>query len=348
MAATISNVKILYHGLQANYDAIVTKDPNVLYFCTDTKKIFKGSVEMTESIIVAVTKPVENIVTGKLYVIQDTGTVEFYNGSVWTVVSYPTVKSVAGGGAGITAAGTDVQVPTVKAVYDYVNGIVGSDVVTAVEESSTEGAISVTVGDSAPADVIVHGVVTTPRYDSASRTITLPVVDGNDVVIALGKDIFIDPNANNRYEDGSIYLYLNDGTTGRNPTEIVIPVTSLVTDYFGTDTDTISVDVDVSTHEVSANVVVRPDVAGTFTNALKVSSTAGAKGLYVDLSDVEEDINDLETAVNTLNADNTTAGSVAYAVKQLADGQVATNAANIATNSDDIAVLAAAQSWGTF
>ena len=51
----------------------------------------------------------------------------------------------------------------------------------------------------------------------------------------IGKDIFIDSAAPNRYENGNIYLYLNDGTTTAEDTEIVIPVTALVTDYFGDD-----------------------------------------------------------------------------------------------------------------
>ena len=42
---TISNSKILYYGLQAAYDALETKDADKLYFCTDSKKIFKGSVQ---------------------------------------------------------------------------------------------------------------------------------------------------------------------------------------------------------------------------------------------------------------------------------------------------------------
>lgn len=368
-AATISNTKILYYGLQANYDAIATKDSSILYFCTDTKKIYKGDIEMTEQVIFAATKPATGIVSGKLYVIADTGTVEIYNGSTWTVVSYPIVKSTAGSGSGITVSSTDVEVPSAKAVYDYVQGIVGGDdVVTSVTASSTEGYIDVTNGSGTTTSVAVHGAVTTPSYTAATRTFTFPVVDGDDVVVELGKDIFIDPEANNRYENGNIYLYLNDGNEDaeQDPTELVIPVTALVTDYFGDDTDTVSVSIDNTTHKVTADVNIRPDVAGSFTNALKVSSATGAIGLYVDNSAIEADIATIKgdasttgsiayavkeladgqvatntAAIATLNGDNTTTGSVAYAIKQLADGQVDTNANNIS-------VLAAAVEWGTF
>ena len=332
---TLTNTKILYYGLQASYDALATKDNDILYFCTDSKKIFKGSVEMTEQVRFAASKAgVASPVAGKLYVFADTGTVEIYNGSVWTVVSYPILKSVAGGGAGIDATSTDVQVPSAKAVYDYVQGIIGGDdVVTEIDVSEEEGKITVIKGDGSETDVAVHGVVTTPSYEPSTRTFTFPIVDGNDVVVELGKDIFIDPEADNRYENGNIYLYLNDGTATSDPTELVIPVTALVTDYFGDATDTISVNVDNTTHKVTADVRVRPD-GGGFTNLLKVSSTTGAVGLYVDRTQI-----DLNTAaLEVLNGNDTTAGSVAYAVKQLADGAVATNTAAIAVLNGDATV----------
>ena len=326
---TIDNSKILYYGLQAAYDALATKDSDILYFCTDSKKIFKGTVEMTEQIRFAAAKSgVASPVSGKLYIFADTGTVEVYNGSAWTVVSYPILKSIAGGEAGITASSTDVQVPSAKAVYEYVQGIIGGDdVVTEVSASTTdEATIVVTKGDGSTEDVVVPGVVTTPSYDAETRTFTFPISDDADhpVVIELGKDIFIDPEANNRYENGNIYLYLNDGTQTTNPTELVIPVTALVTDYFGDDTDTISVNVDNTTHKVTADVRVRPDGDG-FNNLIKVSSTTGAVGIYFDRTQL-----DLNTsAIETLNGADSVTGSVAYAVKQLADGAVATNTAAI-------------------
>jgi hypothetical protein len=81
-----------------------------------------------------------------------------------------------------------------------------------------------------------------------------------------------------------------------------------------------------STHEFTADVVVRPDVAGTFTNALKVSTTAGAKGLYVDLGAIETDI---------YNIQNLTPNS-STAVDTILD------------HSDELANIYAAWGWGTF
>lgn len=336
--------KILRSGTQANYNALATKDTNVLYFCTDTGKLYKGSVDFTDSIIKAASKPASPI-QGKVYVLADTSTVEFYDGTNWAVISYPKATAV-------NASSDDNHVATAKAVYDAIQAAISGDgVVNAVEASTTEGNISVTT-DGTTSDVVVHGVVTTPSYEASTRTFTFPVSDGNDVVVELGTDIFIDPDANNRYENGNIYLYLNDGSATEDPTEIVIPVTALITDYFGDDTDSISVSIDNTTHKVTADAVVRPDVAGTFTNALKLSTTAGSKGLYVDLSSYYTSA-EVDSAIDAAIADldatvSQTAGAdgLALSVTEV-DGVITAVSGSIAANTYDAYGAAAAVQGGT-
>ena len=85
--ATKTYPNILKYGLQASYDALGVKDSNVLYFCTDTKKIYKGDIDFTDSVVLAATKPATGIIAGKLYVLADTGTVEVYAGGAWHVVA---------------------------------------------------------------------------------------------------------------------------------------------------------------------------------------------------------------------------------------------------------------------
>lgn len=330
MANTYPN--ILKYGLQASYDALATKDASVLYFCTDSKKIFKGDIDFTDSVIVAATKPTTGIVAGKLYVLADAGTVEVYSGGAWHVVSYPVATE-------IKAGADDVHVATAKAVYDAIQAAISGDgVVNAIAVADTEGTIKVTTNGK-DTEVAVHGVVTTPTYESATRKFTFPVVDGEDVVVELGKDIFIDPDGNNRYENGNIYLYLNDGETGKASTELVIPVTGLVKDYFGDDTATIAVDVDADTHKVTAKAILKAST-DTFTNSLM--SDEG--GLYVDLAAyatikyVDGEIERVEatadaakalaekneTAIGVLNGDAATAGSVAKSISDAVAGLDAT------------------------
>ena len=297
---------ILKYGTQANYNALATKDANVLYFCTDTGKIYKGTVDFTDAIVFAASKDgVSAPIIGKTYVFADTGKVEAYNGTTWTVLSYPLVTTIVDSASG----NDDVHVPSAKAVYDFVEAEIeeathGTDVVKAIRQKTTtegqetvpvRGTFTYTTGDTVDHDVQLTGVVTKPSYNAADRTFTFPVAGEQDVVISLGTDIFIDPEANNRYENGYIYLYLNDGSHKQSgeDTELAIPVTGLIVDYFGNTTDSITLTVDNSTHQVTADVNIRPDdvtPGSEFTNALKVSSTSGAKGLYVDLSATEEDI----------------------------------------------------------
>lgn len=256
------------------------------------------------------------------------------------VVKSITASSTAGVITYQTADGTDhdVTVPGVfKAIADKeVSGEAvagtftltdtdgnGTDylvkkVMASITAGSADGKVAVTMTSGSHAEVTVPGVFTSVAWDATARTLTFTDSDGvstgEDHVVNLGKDIFIDKDAPNRYENGNLYLYLNDGTnTGSGTaatttdTEIVIPVTALITDYFGGDTNSIQVDIDGTTHEVTASVVLRQDVAESsvgagdgFTNALKLSSSTAATGgigLYVDNSEIEDNIDALADAI---------------------------------------------------
>ena len=104
--------QILRAGTQAAYAALGSYDSNVLYFCTDSGKIYKGDVDFSNHVIVAAAKP-ETPIAGKLYVLTDTNTIEVYVSGAWKVVSYPTVTA-------IDVNSTDAQVATAKAVWDAI------------------------------------------------------------------------------------------------------------------------------------------------------------------------------------------------------------------------------------
>lgn len=59
-----------YYGSQAEYDAISAKDSDILYFITDTSRVYKGATDVTGDIIILDTIPISGI-SGKLYVIQN-------------------------------------------------------------------------------------------------------------------------------------------------------------------------------------------------------------------------------------------------------------------------------------
>lgn len=403
--------KVLKIGTQASYNAIESKDNSVLYFTSDTRKLYKGSLDFSEYARYVNTKPTAtaDLAKGCVYMMADTGNVEFYDGSAWHVISLPTTTSFDGDSA------DDLHIPTTEAVKEYVLSVIGgsseivSDIrattsedsslpgyvarggatvtygddtqkvfqipgvatelsaatnaagqivlahttgsddtvtvpgvvtgiagntgatgnakldittsdgvstetitvpgvvtgITAATGTGSEGKFAVSTSTGSHADVVVPGVFKSVSWNATTRVLTFTdtsgVSTGTDHVIDIGKDVFIDPDANNRYENGNIYLYLNDGN-GSTPTEIVIPVTGLITDYFGDDTSSVQVNIDNSTHKVTADVIRRPDVTPSgdnpgWENALKLSTTTGAVGLYVDLSDVEGNIDALAEAI---------------------------------------------------
>lgn len=320
MATTIN--KIMLVGLQAAYDAMAAHDENKLYFCSDTRNIYKGSDLYTDGIRAVTTLPTTPAV-GVLYHNTTDDTLQYHNGTAWVVVRPVIAKT-------ITSASTDNQLVTAKAVYDYVTSaiedVTGSGaVVQNVAAGSAAGKLAVTTG-GASAEVTVPGVVTTPSYDATTRTIVLPVSDGDPITIALGKDIFVDSTKDNKYNEttGNIELYLNDDT------KIEIPASGLIDVYTGAASTTATAT--VSDDNV---ITVAVKLSSNANNALTIDTVNG--GLLVDLSnyalktyvddavaDVDSDLTALttrvdtaEAAITTLNGDSTTVGSVAYAVAQL-------------------------------
>ena len=308
---------IIKYGTQASYAALANKDANVLYFCTDTGKLYKGTVDFTDSVVYAAEKPQTPIV-GKLYVLSGSGTAETFDGTNWHVISYSMVTTMTGA--------DDNHVASAKAIKDYVDAAVGGgDVVKNIaNKANTEATLVITKGDDTTSDLTLAGVVTTPSYDATTRTFTFPISDGNDFVVELGKDIFIDPEGDNSYhaDTKEIWLTLNDGSATTDPTVIKIPADGLVNIISVTDTQSVDLTYNTTTGVLSADVNLKPDSAtpgAEFTNSLKLA----ADGLYVDLSNYYT---------------KTEADAITDAIEAKAD-----------QNTVDIAALAAATAvWGTF
>jgi hypothetical protein len=302
---------ILLAGTQAQFDALAgTYVEGKLYFVTDTGKLYRANsssavTDFTDDIVVWPSESTSERpaapIKGKIYINKKNGNVETYTGSVWEIISLPNVTTVG-------SASDDAHVPTAKAVWDAIEAAVGTDeIVKSIVQKTTGdpatpviGTIEVTNADESTYDVALAGLATLPTYDATDRTFTFATTSGEQLVVTLGKDEFLDPTANNRYEDGYIYLYLNvpdPSVPGSHNTELKIDVSALIDIYSAGTTDSVAMTLDSHTNQFTADVVIRPDVAGTFTNALKLSTTAGAKGLYVDLGAIETDIYNLQNLV---------------------------------------------------
>lgn len=315
---------ILKSGLQASYDAITTKDPDVLYFCTDTQKIYKGEVDYTNSVVPAATRPA-NPAAGKVYILADTNTVEAYVGDAWVVLSYPTATT-------INDTSDDLHVATAKAVYDAISSLASSaNTVKSVEAGTDAAKVKVTLGDDSSSEFVVPNVVTTPTWDATERKLTLPVTGGTAVEVNLGKDIFLDPDADNKYNEATqcIELYLNDGDGSTESTKIEIPAADLIDVYTGGTTNGASVTV-ASDNTITVDLTIDPDS----NNALVLTGN----GLKVDLSGLTSRVSTLETSVTKLTGDGNTEGSVDY--------KIAEQSAIINNTINELAT--ATTSWGTF
>lgn len=275
-------------GTQAKYDA-ATKNDNTLYFITDAKRIYKGSVDVTESLVVVTNYEgneggisLANAFEGKLYVNAATFEVRIKSGDTWKVFSPGYLTD----GTNFADASNSGKLATIGAIKTYITAQIaaitgGTAFVKGVTFDSTNKALLIDKGEANPTSVALTGMAYAPTYDATNLTLTIPVVGGESVVVNIPKDNFV---RSGRYEasytlpDSStgpaIVLVVNNGTQGSDQ-EVVIPAASLVDVYTGGNTDNVQVSVS-NGNVITASVVLDPDT----NNAL----TSGAAGLKVDIT----------------------------------------------------------------
>ena len=100
---------------KANYDKLTTKDANTLYFITDTRQIFKGTDEYTKSCKLVSALPASGQIQGLLYIRMTDYTFHIWNGTEFVQLNRPIVTEIP------NADASDDNLPTTKAVADYVN-----------------------------------------------------------------------------------------------------------------------------------------------------------------------------------------------------------------------------------
>lgn len=113
------------------------------------------------------------------------------------------------------------------------------------------------------------GVVHAPTYDAETRTIKLPVFGGDELTIALGKDLVVTSGIYNA-KDKNIELTITSGDV------IKIPVGSLIDIYTGLATSTSEVTVSAD-NKISVNV----KVSAKANNSITIEED----GLYVAVPD---------------------------------------------------------------
>lgn len=273
-------------------------DDNAIYFLTDSHQICKGGQVLAKSFEIVTTLPtVDNGKENVLYVVTSERKLYTFNGTAFIdVLSFD---------AEIASAVTAEEVKAVsgKAVYDFVadqlkdltGGSLEAYVTTVETKEGENGVLTITHGSGNSTDVRLTGVVIDPSFDTETRILTLPQVDGTDLVINLGKDMVVQSG---RYdaENKQIILVLNDEAA----TEVKIDTTGLVDTYVSGSVDTDPIKIVITDHNVSATVAVD----GSIVKIVDGKITADLSN-YALASAVEALVNRVETLEKTINDDTT-------------------------------------------
>lgn len=286
----MAEIKFRY-GTKARYDALSPKDMDTLYFTTDTLQLFKGTAEYTKTCKMVSSLPTTGQIQGIIYFRMTDYSMHIWNGVEFVQLNKATVTQ-------IPTDATDNDVPTTKAVADYVNakvaaveGIKGKFV---TDVTYNAGVLSVAKGDE-PIATTLTGIVHEPTYDAETRTIKLPVFGGDTLTIALGKDLVVKSGTYNT-KDKNIELTLTSGDV------IKIPVGSLIDIYTGVATPSAEVTVS-DDNKISVTVKVSAKANNTL--------TIEEDGLYVSVPDayskaeVDAKVKAVQDALDTHAKDTT-------------------------------------------
>ena len=137
----MANNIIFYYGQQTQFDAVVSKDTNALYFIEDSQRIYKGQVLIADASsnkieFVGTLPSAADAVEGKIYVVtNEDGSVSMYtkNGAEMAPVSADEVadgaiKDLNAFAPGVIKTSTggaaegDGKIPTVAAVEEAIAG----------------------------------------------------------------------------------------------------------------------------------------------------------------------------------------------------------------------------------
>ena len=261
----MAQVKFSY-GTKARYDDLSPKDMDTLYFTTDTLQLFKGTAEYTKTCKMVSALPTTGQIQGIIYFRMTDYSMHIWNGVEFVQLNKSTVTQIP------ADAATNNDIPTTKAVADYVNAKVAEvenikgKFVTDVTYNA--GVLSVAKGDE-PITTTLTGVIHEPTYDAETRTIKLPVFGGDTLTIALGKDLVVKSGIYNT-ETHEIELTITTGEV------IKIPVGSLIDIYIGVATPSAEVSVSAD-NKISVSVKVSAKANNTL--------TLEEDGLYVSVPD---------------------------------------------------------------
>lgn len=265
-----TNKVVFYSLTQTQYDSLGSKDANTLYFTSDTGKVFKGTADMTKSVIVTDSVPaVADAILDKLYI--DSASFEAkitVDGSNWIILSPGYLTDGAN-----WASADSKKFATI--------GLIKKGISSAVEAISlnttfdgTSGTVKVGEGEGATLTGIAHGIA----YDASLLKITIPQYGSDDLVINIPKDKFVTTGKyyENYPETDPTHHKVIVLTIDNQDEPVIIPAEALVNIYNADNTAKNLVVTISDDNKISAQLIIDP-ASG---NALRYSDA----GFMVDIS----------------------------------------------------------------
>ena len=212
--------RILYYGDYSNYVALgASIDPDVLYFCTDVGKLFKGTVDFSNSFkagTASQTPAVADAIPGIIYYETDTKKFLTKIGNALVEIGNPIDAVGDSTTTTITVSSSDAHVPSAKNVWLYGQQILseaigGTEVVkNVVADQTTAAAVIVTKGDDSTTQVVVGGVLTSVAADTNDAGKIDFTLSGGSTTNVVVPGVLTDVNAGTTA--ATVVLTLTDST----------------------------------------------------------------------------------------------------------------------------------------
>ena len=269
-----------YYGTKANYNSLQTKNADTLYFITDTLQLYKGVDEYTKQMEFVSQLPSEAR-QGILYILASDFSAYRYTGSAYQKLFLGYVQA-------IPEITSHDNVPTTKAVADYVNAKIAEITGTAdgyVENVTySNGALTVIKGGTGTTTTL-GGVAHDVSYNNQTQTLTIPMFGSQSALEINFSQLSVVSGGQYNAETQKIELNLANGQT------VEIPVGALIDVYTGIGTTTTT-----TTVNQSNQISVAVKVSATANNAITIEED----GLYVPLPDAYTKAQ-MDSIVQTIN-----------------------------------------------
>lgn len=298
---------ILQNTTWNEYQSLVTKDPNTMYFISDLHCIYIRNTLYSGRHEIVSADPASPEM-GVVYINSSTLEAKVYTGSGYNIISKGFVTKIS------DSADNSVM-PTAKAVADYVSDRIasvagGSGIFVSSIAVNDNGTMTVSKGDES-STVTITNMVYNPSYNSETKQLNLPVAGGSTLTIDLSKDLVVTAGKYNE-DTSEIWLTLSKDKTYTDESNLIkIPVANLIDVYTGSVTST-------TTTTVGTGNKIAVDV--------KISSQAGNSltikndGLYVEVPD------------DTTKATKLGTGYTNNILVASSDGDIANSGVQIGTN----------------